>query len=172
VRTGARRVRAARAGSPEHGPGWHAQLSSIPCKRDGGRGSGGAGAVAAAGDAANDGDGGGDDGRLVEGADGGAGGGGARGGCSVRLRQDAQGRLAAGVELSGGAACRWSACADWDRGPWPGASFAHSLDPSSSPVRPVPGRCAALRRTGLHASPRHSWERAGLCARGPSTCTS
>jgi len=121
---GARRARVACAGSPEHAPGWHAQLSSIPGKRDGGRG--GAGAGAGAGDAANDGDGGGDDGRLAEGADGGAGGGGARAGCSVRLRQDAQGRLAAGVELSGGAACRWSAIADWDRGPWPGASFSHS----------------------------------------------
>jgi len=114
ARMGARRARVACAGSPEHAPGWHAQLSSIPGKRDGGRGGAGAGAGARA------------PGRLAEGADGGAGGGGARAGCSVRLRQDAQGRLAAGVELSGGAACRWSAIADWDRGPWPGASFSHS----------------------------------------------
>ena len=95
-----------RAGSPEHAPGWHAQVTS---RRFGSNASGGS--DGASGSAYVDEEGGGR-----------GGGGGNSAACSMRLRQDGHGRLTARVQLSGGGAVRWSACADWDRGTGPGAA--------------------------------------------------
>lgn len=61
--------------------------------------------------------GGGDGGGGSSGCGGGSGGGGT---WSVRLLQDAKGRLAARAQLSRGGACRWTACADWERRTGPG----------------------------------------------------
>ncbi|KAK9845406.1 hypothetical protein WJX81_005726 [Elliptochloris bilobata] len=96
-------------GSPEHTPGWHVQFG----RRSGGNcGSGGA-----TGDSCSSGD--------EDGSSSSSGGGFAA--CSMRLRQDGQGRMAARVQFSGGGGVRWSACADWERGPGPGLVVKASL---------------------------------------------